>query len=129
MAKQDELEKKKNRWLYLVPTIIWIFVFGSEINWATQKSGSEFLYVIATYLPIGLFTLVIATYGTESVRLKDFPWSRVGSFIAWMIVFYILLIWTSTQKIIDHLFYLLMIGFPIGAILLGYSIWPIAKKY
>jgi len=126
MKKQSESENKRSRWPYLAPMFIWLFVFG-EIVFSAR--GEMFFYVMATGFPIGLSTLVIAVYGTEGVKLKDIQWLRIVPFIAWLICFYILLIWASTQKTSTPLFYLMIIGLPLGIVLLGVSIYPVLKKY
>jgi len=130
MKKQSKSEKKRTVfWFYLVLIAIWLFIWIVVDQALNEKRPEMSLYTMGTFLPIGLVIIFISAYHLEGVKLKDVHWLRIISFIVWMICFYLVLIWASTQESLTPLFYLMMIGLPMGIILLGVSVWPMAKRY
>jgi cytochrome bd-type quinol oxidase subunit 2 len=130
MNKRGEASKNPSRVLVLALLLIWVFVLiiADQIAYSREHPENS-LYVMAVYLSISLLGFCIGGYYLEGLKLRDFPWLRILPFLAWLVSFYVLVFWVSTQETLTPLFYLMILGLPFGIVLFGISTYPLFKKY
>ena len=123
---EKESNKSKGTKNKVITTIVTVFVVVFVLL-MFAVSGEMILYVAAAGLPVGLLMIFTGTFIVEEIKRSYIKW--MVSFLAWLVCYYVLLLWVITQMTVTQLFYLMMIGLPLGIALFGAAIYPAAKKY